>query len=228
MACAVAPLGQAATPLLVIDRATGDAAGAAALAAGLGPFPPARGNSYPGLRRVIGASDAAAAGYVRGLLGRLAPVIDRTFGGDGFDLLSASFSIVTTPPDALAPVQRAPHCDAVDPAHLAMMHYLANTADGGTAFFRQRATGIERVSTGNVAAFVAAADAEAAGWRGYIAGPNPSFEEIGRVAGVVDRVVAYPGSLLHSGLIPPDASLSADPAHGRLTANFFVRLRPRR
>ena len=37
-----------------------------------------------------------------------------------------------------------------------------------------------------------------------------------------DRVVIYQGSLLHSGIIPPDMPLSDDPRVGRLTANLFV------
>ena len=38
-----------------------------------------------------------------------------------------------------------------------------------------------------------------------------------------DRLVIYQGSLLHSGIIPPGMSFSADPREGRLTANIFVR-----
>jgi hypothetical protein len=36
-------------------------------------------------------------------------------------------------------------------------------------------------------------------------------------------MLIYQGSLLHSGVIPPDMPLSADPREGRLTANIFVR-----
>ena len=44
----------------------------------------------------------------------------------------------------------------------------------------------------------------------------------GIVEGVADRLVIYRGSLLHSGIIAPGTPLSADPRHGRLTANLFV------
>lgn len=220
-------LGEQASPLLIVDRATGDAAQVARVAAALAPFPPARGNAYPGLRRIIGAGDAAAADYARTLLRGLAPAINAVFGVDGFDLLQASFSLVTARPDALAPIQRAPHFDSVDPHYLAVMHYIGGVAGSGTAFYRQRTTGIERVTAANRAAFIAAAQAEAAGWQGYIEGSNASFEQIGAADGVPDRVVVYQGSLLHSGRIPPDMAFSADPRDGRLTANFFVRGRPR-
>ncbi|MES1158551.1 MAG: DUF6445 family protein, partial [Terricaulis silvestris] len=52
---------------------------------------------------------------------------------------------------------------------------------------------------------------------------NDAYEQIGRVEGIADRMVIYDGSLLHSGIVPPDAELSPDPLHGRLTANFFIR-----
>jgi hypothetical protein len=60
---------------------------------------------------------------------------------------------------------------------------------------------------------------------GYIDGSNEHYEQIGAVTGRVDRLVAYRGAMLHSGIIRPDATFSADPRDGRLTTNIFVRLR---
>jgi hypothetical protein len=37
-----------------------------------------------------------------------------------------------------------------------------------------------------------------------------------------NRLVIYPGSLLHSGLIDPAHDIDDDPETGRLTANIFV------
>lgn len=224
-------LGIDGSPLLMLDAATGDAAAVARIAAAMTPFPPARGNAYPGLRRFIGKDDRAAVDYSHRLLRRLAPAINAAFAVDGFDLLTASFSMVTARPDTLLPIQRAPHFDSTDPHHLAILHYLGGGggggSDSGTAFYRQRSTGIERVTQANSARFVAAARQDAAGWQGYIAGSTPSFEQIGRVAAEPDRVIVYQGSLLHSGIIPTTMSFSDDPLTGRLTANFFVRGRPR-
>ena len=58
---------------------------------------------------------------------------------------------------------------------------------------------------------------------GYIAGSDEFFEQIGAVEAVPDRMIIYQGSLLHSGIIPKEMTLSADPREGRLTANLFVR-----
>ncbi len=47
------------------------------------------------------------------------------------------------------------------------------------------------------------------------------FELIAEVEHRPNRLVAYPGNLLHSGLIRPDVDITPDPATGRLTANLF-------
>lgn len=220
-------LGDAASPLLVIDGITGNAAAIADIAASMTPFPPARGNAYPGLRRFIQPADTQAARYAGDLLRKLAPSINAAFGVNGFDLLTASFSMVTAKPNALSPIQRAPHFDSTDPFYLAVLHYIGGTQGSGTAFYRQRATGIERVTDANRAAFIADAQRGSAGWDGYIGASNASFERIGAVSAEPDRVVIYQGSLLHSGSIPDNMSFSEDPRIGRLTANFFIRGRPR-
>ncbi|WP_174280305.1 DUF6445 family protein [Sphingomonas bacterium] len=220
-------IGREACPLLVVDDLGPEPTLVADIAAALGPFPAARGNSYPGLRRTIRPDDGPAVGYARDLLRGLVPAINEGFGVDGFDLLIASFSLVTARPDALAPIQRAPHFDSADPLILAVLHYVGGAEGSGTGFYRQRSTGIERVTGRNNAAFMAAAQAEASGWHGYIGGSTPSFEQIGAVDAVPGRVIVYQGSLLHSGHIPADMSFSDDPRVGRLTGNFFVRGRPR-
>ncbi|NUR45555.1 MAG: hypothetical protein HOP91_05295, partial [Sphingomonas sp.] len=95
----------------------------------------------------------------------------------------------------------------------------------GTAFYRHRATGIERVTAANMSRLVSTAKPEAEGLStdaGYIDGSDPFYEEIGRVEAVPDRLVLYHGSLLHSGVIPADMPFTTDPREGRLTANFFL------
>lgn len=220
-------IGTKRAPLLLIDDCSGGAGRIAELAAQLGPFPPAKGSFYPGLRRFITARDAAAAAYVRTTLQALASCINRAFGINGFDLLEASFSMVTASPETLLPPQRVPHFDSTDPYYLAVLHYLSDTPDTGTAFYRQRATGIEQVTDANLPAFVAAAQKDSATQFGYINASNPAYEQIAMVEGVRDRLIVYQGSMLHSGVIPPGMSFSPDPRLGRLTANFFVRGRPR-
>jgi hypothetical protein len=216
-------VGKSESPVVIVDQATGAAGEIVETAAALAPFPAAQGVYYPGLRRIVTPRDEAAYAYVERLLEAAAPFIGGGFEVDGFDLVEASFSIVTTDPASLAPQQRAPHFDTLDPKHLALLHYLSDVPDSGTAFYRQRATAIERVTAANVDSFVWAARRTGEGLAGYIHGSNDHYEQIGLVEAVPDRLLVYPGSLLHSGVIPPGMLFSADPRVGRLTANIFVR-----
>ena len=218
-------VGNSQSPVVVIDGFIGALDEVLASAEALAPYPPLS-NYYPGVRRVITRDDAAANAYVEDTCRRAAQFIGGAFDFDRFELIEASFSMVTTSPADLSPPQRAPHFDTTDQKHLALLHYLRVPANSGTAFYRQRATGIERVTEANLAQFVRTATSDAArlpAESGYIQGSDDFFEEIGAVEAVPDRLIIYQGSLLHSGVIPPGMELSADPRRGRLTANLFVR-----
>lgn len=216
-------VGQGQHRVIVVDDVLPDLPGTLALAGALAPYPPS-GNYYPGVRRVIAAGEPANA-YVAALMQAAAPYIAGAFDRDRFRVEEASFSMVTARPEALAPPQRAPHFDSTDPDHLAALHYLSVPGGGGTAFFRHRATGIEQLSDANVDRFVNAARLEGFTRPPAYAGEiDPHFELLLSVEARPNRLLIYPGSLLHSGLIPPEVPLSADPAVGRLTGNFFLQL----
>ena len=70
--------------------------------------------------------------------------------------------MVTVQPHELQPVQRAPHFDSPDQNLFALLHYLRVPRGSGTAFYRHRSTGIERLTDANVDRFVITASAEAA------------------------------------------------------------------
>ena len=219
-------VGNSQSPVVVIDEFSGDSEAVARLAEALAPFPAIDHNYYPGVRRLIFETDADANAYVNRTCEAAAQFIAGAFDVDGFDLLEASFSMVTARPSELSLPQRAPHFDSPDQKYYALLHYLRVPANSGTAFFRQRSTGIERVTAANISTFVRKAEAEAAQLAphsGYIHGSDAFFERIGAVEAVPDRLVIYQGSLLHSGIIPAGMNFSSDPREGRLTANLFVR-----
>lgn len=207
--------------VLVIDHFNGDPQAIVALAAALAPFPYSEDTYYPGVRRHLKPGDGAAFAYAESVIDGVSDFIGDVFGCEWFDWIEASFSMITAAPDSLIAGQRTPHFDSTDRNYLAILHYLSDTE--GTAFYRQRATGIEMVDTDNVAAFVESARQTADEAHGYIHGSDAHYEEIGRVEGVADRLVMYRGALLHSGLIAPGAKFSDDPRVGRLTANLFGR-----
>lgn len=216
-------IGAHDSPLLIVDDFSGKVAAIVEMAAALAPFPPPATGYYPGLRRVIEESDAAAWDYVQRAMRAAAPLIGGAFDAAGFGLVEASFSLVTQPANTLGAIQRMPHFDSTDPDYIAVLHYLGGTAGTGTAFYRQRSTGIERVDETNLATFVRTARAEGAASEGYVAGATGLFAEVAAVEARPDRLIIYQGALLHSGIIPPALPLSPDPRVGRLTANFFVR-----
>jgi len=217
--------GNEQSPVVVIDEFSGDLERVIDIAAGLAPYG-AQANYYPGLRRLITIDDEAADSFVEETCERAAQFIAGAFDVDSFDLIEASFSIVSTLPDRLTAPQRAPHFDSTDPRYYALLHYLHVPPHSGTAFYRQRSTGIERVTESNLATFIATARSDAAKLprdSGYILGSDDFFEQIGAVEAVPDRMVIYQGSLLHSGIIPPGSNFDTNPRVGRLTANIFVR-----
>jgi hypothetical protein len=220
--------GNSQSPVVVVDDFCGDVPSIAGLADALAPFPRIRGNYYPGVRRVITEADTEAYSYVLESCRHAAPFIGGAFGVEAFDLVEASFSVVTLRPGELQPVQRAPHFDSTDPNYFALLHYLRVPEGSGTAFYCHRATGTERVTEANVDGFVSIARAEAATLpadSGYMRGPDEFYEQIGAIEAVADRLLIYPGGLLHSGIIPKDMCFSPNPREGRLTANFFLRAR---
>ena len=218
-------IGNTQTPVVVIDDFTGSLERILEIAEELAPYP-RHTNYYPGLRRIFRPADTAANAYVEETCERAAPFIADAFDIDGFDLVEASFSMVTLKPAELTEPQRAPHFDTTDQQDLALLHFLRAPPNSGTAFYRQRATGIERVTEFNVSAYVPVAEVQIPQLpvdSGYFHGSDEFFEQIGAIEAVPDRMIIFQGSLLHSGIIPPDMPLTGDPRHGRLTANIFIR-----
>ncbi|WP_324761531.1 DUF6445 family protein [Porphyrobacter sp. TH134] len=182
---------------------------------------------YPGVRAPLEPA------VCRAWLDCLAPRLDQWFGPLGRPWeMQAWFSLVTTRPADLAPIQRLPHVDGTDPAQIAMMLYLhrpgpQSRQGGGTAFYRHRATGLEALTAADYPRYAAAVQAEV-GRAGlppaaYPTDGGPHFEQTHAVVGTFNSAVFYRGNILHSGVIDNTAPLSADPLAGRLTINAFFR-----
>jgi Family of unknown function (DUF6445) len=180
-----------------------------------------QGEYYPGVRAIV--HPALAAKFVA----QIETVLDETFDiAPPFDHLDCWYSLVTTPPERLTPIQRLPHFDSTDRGRIALLHYLAPQGCGGTSFFRHRSTGFNAVSEDRLAAYEAALRSDIAtnGMpdAAYISGNTPIFEEIFRVEGRFNRAVLYRGNTLHCAHIPEGLSFSTDPRVGRLTVNSFI------
>jgi hypothetical protein len=211
--------GDEAQPVIVIDNMLAAPERWRALAARV---PWGRiGPHYPGLRAVVPRQAAEE------MRGELAGLIAETFALDPVPpVLETYFSIVTTPPDALAPIQRLPHFDGLEPERIAILIYLSGAEQGGTAFYRQRATGFETVDSARFPAFEAALKAGVAEHglppAAYVAGDTPLYERIAAYEARPNRALIYRGHTLHCAAIPPGAELPADPLRGRLSINGFL------
>ena len=177
---------------------------------------------YPGIRAPLPEA------VCRRWLDQLAPRLDAAFGmaAHGWQM-QAWFSLVTTPPGELIPLQRFPHVDGTDPRQLAMMLYLHRSEHGGTGFFRHRSTGLSALTDADFPRYRAALedDVRRSGLpqSAYVTDGAPHFELIHASTGAFNQAVFYRGNILHSGLIDNTAALSPDPRKGRLTINAFFR-----
>ena len=177
---------------------------------------------YPGVRAPL---DRAACAH---WLAQLSPLLDQWFAPQrGPWAMQAWYSIVTTAPADLLPIQRLPHVDGTDPAQIAMMLYLHRTAHGGTAFFRHRSTGLEALTADDFPRYAKALHDDVARTglppAAYPTDGAPHFDCTHVVPGAFNRAVFYRGNILHSGVIDNAAPLPADPREGRLTINAFFR-----
>ncbi|MFB0613767.1 DUF6445 family protein [Aurantiacibacter poecillastricola] len=210
--------GQEREPVVQINNFSG-IAGELLEAARAAQYAPA-GAYYPGIRARVDPSylDRNRALFVQ-VLGRVFG-FTRTVRCD-----SSAFSIVTTPPGELAPLQRIPHHDQSGGQIVAIMHYLQGPESGGTAFYRHRRTGFETITPPREQAFLQALAEDEREFgepeAGYYHGSGERYEMIGEIEAQPDRLILYRGQLLHSGVIPDPARLSADPAKGRVTINMF-------
>jgi len=179
------------------------------------------GPHYPGVRAEVPPRLAET------MRRRIAPLLAEHFGLDPAPAVSeAYYSLVTTAPADLAPIQRLPHFDGVESRRIAVLLFLGHGEQGGTAFYRQRATGFESVDAARLDRFRTelerdvqthgVPDAE------YIAGDTPLYECIAVQPARFNRALIYAGNTLHCAYLPPEVVLNADPLAGRLTLNLFL------
>lgn len=136
------------------------------------------------------------------------------------------YSLVTKQPDELSTLQSVPHIDGTQEHRYALIHYLNPSPHGGTAFYRHKPTGYERITEQQKDKFWDSFDDyhnnNGEPTANYIDSSTEHFDKIGEVPYEQNRLVLYPGNLLHSGSIIHDQDIDANPVTGRLTANIFL------
>ncbi|MEO9946450.1 MAG: DUF6445 family protein [Paraglaciecola sp.] len=180
------------------------------------------GKGYPGVRA------SAPENYSCNLTKFLEPLIKNTFNvGKNKDIRKSmcAMSLLTTPESLLTPLQSTPHFDSSEPEHIAAVFYLCSPQQGGTAFYKHKATGLQRLTKQNVDKYLDAYYDELntrLPKPTYCLNNSDFFEKVGSIDAVYNRLVVYPGSILHNPFVPnPNLSISTKPDNGRLTINTF-------
>lgn len=213
-------IGRELAPLAVIDNVAANADELVAMAArkmfgSVASF-------YPGVRA------KAPLTYHQFVLGTLRELLVGYFGlvSSSLRITSCHFSLVTTRPEHLAPLQTIPHIDSPETNQLAFVHYLFRRDLGGTAFYRHRRTGFEYIDGARKDPYFECVEEERAvpdrPAQGYINGDTALYEQIGRQDGVFNRMLVYRRNSLHSGCIGPELTFDKDPRKGRLSLNGFI------
>ncbi len=187
-----------------------------------GQFQPCEPNGYPGVTLALPEQLGPA------ILNFFAAQMRRHFDARRLMHGMCRYSMVTLPIGALRPLQMLCHRD--DPVGSpqysvvgAVLYLFRDEALGGTSFYepaRSHAE-IERLFGDARTMSTEEFTATQAIPRGYMAGSNAYFSRVATVAAKWNRLIFYDASILHSGDILAPQRLSADPATGRLTLNFF-------
>ena len=132
----------------------------------------------------------------------------------------------TIPKRDWATMQKVPHIDSTDPRQLATVLYLCDESFGGTGFYRHEASGIEKVTPENYPELSQKLKEELILIDQDIKNPNSdgrdNFKTLMECSAKVGRLVVYPSSLLHTGLVNPEKNTERNPHAGRLTITSFI------
>lgn len=183
------------------------------------------GPHYPGIRAALSSAlRDAVVNALRRFIATLYRVESRDWEAECY------YSLVTTPPERLAPIQRFPHFDGCEEDRFAALLFLCPETFGGTSFYRHRSTGFETVGASRFEAYKTSLEADVKRFGlphpSYIDEGGPMFERIARYDAAMNRMLIYRGKALHCSAVAAPARLSPDPRRGRLTLNVF--LSPRR
>lgn len=176
---------------------------------------------YPGLR------SKAPHEYLVQVMPGILPLLRDTFNYQfGADVNECFYSLLTTRPDQLKPIQRLPHFDGVGDEKVAILHYLSPHQSGGTSFYRHRTSGFESVPNVRFKNYrrMIGREVEKFGIPdpSYPDGDTKMFERYFKIEAKFNRLVMYRGISIHAVGVPDAFTFSTNPKDGRLTVNTFV------
>ena len=220
--CHVLKIGHEQTRVLLIDNAFQHIDAVQEMAAAQ-TYTPENATYYPGVRAPCptGLRDAMLA-VSTGLIRQAYQLSSHQRLADQGSWLS----LAATPPEQLHPLQCVPHFDSQHSTDFAIMLYVNDGGYQGTGFYRHNPTGFENITPSRWPGFEASRRAYESEFgrrkQDYFASSNDEYTLMGKIDYMPNRMVIYPGTLLHSGLVDSNADLSTNPTSGRLTVNVFA------
>ena len=218
-------VGEEKTFVIVCDNILQDISSARDIAVSESTFEVESKTAYPGRRAKLSQSYSAVVfPLVESLIREYYPLPQPSTA----QLNASYFSVVTLAPKDLSLQQRVPHFDSVNPLYFAAMQYINEGDFGGTSFYSHRPTGFENINAERTSELIQSAQSfirRSPPRQNYFGDSDDHFLRIGTVRHKANRLLIYPGTLLHSGNIRSAADINSDPATGRLTANMFVEFR---
>ncbi len=214
--------GDLQIPVIVIDNFERRPQNLVELAAENAAFSPERASYYPGERANLPER------YVRSCLRSLVPLFYELYKIDKKlkpKVNDAAYSLITKQAHELEPVQTVPHFDSANPNMIATVHYLNEGEHGGIGLFRHRATEYDYVDESRKEIFFSRLNSYLASedrYQGYCKPSHEEFECYLRIDYKPNRLIAFPGYLLHSVLVNEKTDIDLNPRTGRLTANVFM------
>jgi hypothetical protein len=216
-------VGRERTPLIVIDDFALDTAAIIDYGRNSAQFDVDKTSAYPGIRASLDREHLILAiQSVLLLLHKVYAIPPQL----KLRPVSSFYSLVATAPEDLRTLQRLPHFDSNRPYYFAITHFLHDGTHGGTGLFRHRPTGFENITADRLDEYIQAGDhflrSHGEPPPGYCTQSSDHYELYERIDYKPNRLVVYPGTLLHSGLIDVATDIDPDPNTGRLTANIFI------
>ncbi|XQW86494.1 DUF6445 family protein [Thalassotalea piscium] len=219
----VESIGQDKTPIIVIDDYVENLEQLVNNVCDRSEFKPDEVTKYPGIRSPI--PKGLVVEYLKPLMEILYKVYH--FSDDLQPTpIDNYFSLLTTQPNELSAMQTWPHFDTPNPNLIAIIHYLNQAEHGGTAFFKHNKSGLDRIDDKKKDYYFKYAydyfQSKKTKVFSYCDERHSEFTCYKRIAYKPNRLIIFPGQLLHSTLVDVERDINADPTKGRLTANMFV------
>lgn len=178
---------------------------------------------YPGLRSQLPRD------YVVRCLDPLIPHFYSVYGipkNLSPQIVDARFSLITQEPKSLQAIQTIPHFDSPSRYTIAVLHYLNDLPHRGTGLFRHKPTGFEYINEARHAEYFNYVQNYLRNFKekevAYCPLDSADYECYKEVEFKLNRLVAYPGCLLHTAIVDQEKDVDSNPRTGRLTANMLL------